>query len=147
MKIAIAADHAGVDLKSKVVEFLKSKSHGIVDFGPQTLESVDYPDYAQKVCLSILKGESELGILICGTGVGMSIAANKCKGIRAALVFTPFMGTMARVHNNANVLCLGAKTTEHNLALEIVQSWLIAQFEGGRHEARLKKLSALEELL
>ncbi|MGX7107402.1 ribose 5-phosphate isomerase B [Hutsoniella sourekii] len=142
MKIAIGADHGGFELKNKIIDHLK-EDYEVMDFGPNSSESVDYPDFAVKVTSSIQNSEADLGILICGTGVGMSIAANKQKGIRAALVGDVFTAQATREHNNSNVLCLGARVTGDMLALMIVDTWLGAEFQGGRHAKRLEKLENL----
>ncbi|MGX7091144.1 ribose 5-phosphate isomerase B [Hutsoniella sourekii] len=142
MKIAIGADHGGFELKNKIIDHLKA-DYEVMDFGPNSSESVDYPDFAVKVTSSIQNSEADLGILICGTGVGMSIAANKQKGIRAALVGDVFTAQATREHNNSNVLCLGARVTGDMLALMIVDTWLGAEFQGGRHAKRLEKLENL----
>ena len=139
-KYFIASDHAGVELKSKII----SSFEGIefIDLGPSSEDSVDYPDYASKVC-EALKGEPEArGILICGTGIGMSIRANRYMHIRAGLCLTPEMAEMTRLHNDANVLCLGARVNDDNENLKITEAFLRTEFEGGRHERRVEKLNA-----
>ena len=141
MKIIIASDHAGFGLKSEVVAHLKSKKIDVVDLGPDTDKaSVDYPDYAKKVAEAVV-AEKCLGILICGTGIGMSIAANKFKGIRAALVSETYSAKMTKRHNNANIICMGSRVIGTGLALDIVDAWLSESFEGGRHQERLSKIS------
>lgn len=142
-KIAIAADHAGVALKKLIVEEL-AKEASFTDFGPATAERVDYPDFAEKACRSILEGKNELAILVCGSGLGMSIAANKLPGIRAAHAESTFTAQLAREHNNANVLCLGERVTGPGLALAMVRAWLNATFET-RHQHRIDKVHALEK--
>ncbi|MGZ4962718.1 MAG: ribose 5-phosphate isomerase B [Limisphaerales bacterium] len=137
---AIGSDHAGFELKEFLKDFLHSKSITFVDFGTTSGESTDYPDYARMVAEAVTEGRSEFGLLVCSTGVGMSIAANKMPGIRAALVFDEQMGALCRRHNNANVLCLGASVIPPDKARNILQAFLSAQFEGGRHERRVKKM-------
>jgi len=146
MKIAIASDHAGYDLKVFVLEHLKGRGvTDIADLGPDTNKnSVDYPDYAKKVSQAVIDDEDCLGILICGTGIGMSISANKVKGIRAAHASDPYTSKMARRHNDANVLCIGSRVVGPGLAFEIIDSWLDAQYEEGRHQKRIEKIEALE---
>jgi len=141
MKIFIASDHAGVELKSFLKE--KLKNFEVVDLGPENKERVDYPDYAKKVAKSVQK--EGIGILICGTGIGMSISANKFKGIRAALANDIFLAKLAKEHNNANILCLGARVVAKDLAYEIVKTWLETKFEGGRHTQRIEKIEKTDE--
>ena len=144
-RIAFAADHAGLTLKNElVVELKKAGVFEPVDLGPTTADSVDYPDFAQKLTRAVLAKEAELGVLVCGTGIGMSISANKVHGIRAALCHTEFEGRMARMHNDANVLCLGQRVTGSGVAIEIMQAFLATKFEGGRHARRVEKMTALE---
>lgn len=141
MKIVIASDHAGFDLKSEIISYLKSKNIDVVDLGPDTAKtSVDYPDYAKKAVDFVL-AENCLGILICGTGIGMSISANRFKGIRAALVGDTYSAKMTKRHNNANIICMGSRVIGAGLAIDIVDTWLNESFEGGRHQARLSKIS------
>ncbi len=142
--IVIAADHAGVQLKAELVTELNRLGHQVVDFGTNSSTSVDYPDYAVKVTDAVAKGEASLGVLVCGTGMGMSISANKAHGIRAALCHTEFEARMARAHNNANVLCLGQRVTGAGVAISILHAFLEATFEGGRHAARVEKIAQLE---
>jgi len=137
--ITLGADHAGFTLKETLKEHLRKKGVSLVDFGTNSIESTDYPDYAQAVAESVANGASEFGLLVCSTGVGMSIAANKISGIRAALVFDEEMATLARQHNNANVLCIGSKVTPPDKAIRILDAFLNARFEGGRHERRVNK--------
>lgn len=144
MKIIIGTDHAGVDLKNTIAETLRSQGHEVEDKGCHTNDSIDYPDYAQAVCEAVHSNEGSLGILICGTGIGMSIAANKVKGIRAALCRSEFEAQMCRNHNNANVLCLGARILSTEEAQNLVQVYLTSEFEGGRHGRRVDKMMALE---
>ncbi|RLD15399.1 ribose 5-phosphate isomerase B [candidate division KSB1 bacterium] len=146
MKLAIGADHAGYYLKERVKEFLKSKNIDFKDYGTFKIESCDYPEYAYKVGQAVVNGEADLGILICGTGIGMSITANKIKGIRAALVYDEQTAKLSRQHNDANVLCLGGRLTPEEEAKKIVDVWLNTSFEGGRHEKRIKLISQLTGL-
>ena len=142
MKIAIGADHGGYSLKEILIEDLKSSGYDLEDLGTYSTDSVDYPDFSQKVCNQVTQGQADLGILICGTGIGMSIAANKHQGIRAALCGDVYSAKLTRQHNNSNVLCLGARVIGDELAKMIVHTWLDAEFEGGRHQGRLDKLEA-----
>lgn len=143
--IAIGSDHAGFFLKGEIIAFFREKGVDIIDCGPESGESVDYPDYAEKTVKKVLSGECDRAVLICGTGLGMSIAANKFTGIRAALCTTMFHARMSRLHNNANVLALGARITGTDLALAIVEEWMNTEFEGGRHDRRVGKICAIEE--
>jgi ribose 5-phosphate isomerase B len=143
-RIALAADHAGLTLKAELMAELARRGVSAQDLGPHEAASVDYPDYAVKLTRALTQGEAELGLLICGTGIGMSIAANKVAGIRAALCRTEFEARMARAHNDANVLCLGQRVTGTGLAIEIVAAFLAQPFEGGRHAQRVAKLGQLE---
>lgn len=142
--IAIASDHAGVALKAELLTELAKLGHVALDQGPADTTSVDYPDYAVKVTDAVTGGKASLGVLICGTGTGMSITANKVHGIRAALCRSEFEARMARQHNDANVLCLGQRVTGGGLALEILRAFLGASFEGGRHAARVAKINQVE---
>ncbi|MBC7425694.1 MAG: ribose 5-phosphate isomerase B [Bacteroidia bacterium] len=139
-KIAIGGDHAGFDLKKKVIEHLESKGHTVSDFGPGSIESVDYPDHVHPLCKSVISNDNDLGILICGSGNGVAITANKYSEIRAALCWLPELGALARQHNNANVLCLPARFISEESALQIVDAWLEATFDGGRHQTRVDKI-------
>jgi ribose 5-phosphate isomerase B len=143
VKIAIGSDHAGYELKESVKEFLKSKRIDVIDVGTHSTERVDYPDYAKLVCEKVRGKEVDFGILICGTGLGMSIAANKFKGIRAALCLFPDMARLAREHNNANVLVLAGRLMGKELANWTVEVFLNAEFQGGRHQRRIEKLEEL----
>lgn len=145
MKIAIAADHGGFELKDSMVEYIKSLGNEVVDLGTNSADSVDYPDYAKKVCEEIQKGTSDLGILICGTGIGMSLAANKFEGIRAACVSDVYSAKMSRNHNNANVLCIGARVIGDEVAKLIIKTFLENEFEAGRHQRRVDKIMAFEK--
>lgn len=137
MKIAIGCDHGGFFLKKEILNFVNSLNIEVVDVGCDSTESVDYPDFAHKVCSLITEHECERGILICGTGIGMSMAANKTPDIRAALCHESFSARMSREHNDANVLCLGERVTGVSLALDIVDVWLKTDFSGGRHLRRI----------
>ena len=143
--ITIGSDHGGFELKKEIIAFLEKKGVEYKDIGVYTSDSVDYPDIAKPVCESVLSGESQGGILLCGTGIGISMAANKFKGIRAALVTNIFSARMAKQHNNANIICMGGRTTGPNIALEMVEVWLDSTFEGGRHKTRVDKIHKLEE--
>lgn len=144
--IAIGSDHGGINHKEYIKEFLKANGYEYKDFGTNSSESCDYPDIAKPVCDAILSGECEKGILICGTGIGMSIAANKVKGIRAAHVTDTFSSRMAMEHNNAHIICIGERITGPDLAIEIVKSYLSATHLGGRHAKRVEKAMALEKI-
>ena len=143
--IAIGCDHGGVTLKAELMKHLTEKNIPFKDFGTYTEESCDYPDIAKPVCESILSGECEKGILICGTGIGISMAANKIHGIRAAVCSDYFSAKYTRLHNDANVLCLGGRVVGPGLACELVEVFLNTPFEGGRHSGRIEKLMKLEE--
>jgi len=144
MKIALASDHAGKALKDSIAIYLKEKGHLLHDFGAHSEESVDYPDFAISVASAVQSGKCRFGILVCGTGIGMSIAANKHTGIRAALCAESYSARCAREHNDANVLTLGSRVTGPGLALEIAEVFLQAEFAGGRHEARVSKIAGIE---
>ncbi len=138
MKIAIGCDHGGIDLKQLLLPLLESLDCQVNDLGCYSNESVDYPDFAKAVCQEVLNGNSERGILICGTGIGMSMAANRHSGIRAALCNDIFTARMSREHNDANVLCLGARVTGTGLAAELVKEWITTEFAGSRHLRRIE---------
>lgn len=140
----IACDHGGLNLKQKIIECLKTQGIEFTDFGVSSTDSVDYPDYAVKVTDKVAQDSDAQGILICGTGIGMSISANKIPGIRAALVHDEFTARMSREHNDANILVLGGRVLEPELACKMVQIWLTSTYEGGRHQNRLDKIRALE---
>ncbi len=144
MKIALGADHAGFELKDHLARFLAAEGHEPQDYGTHSHESVDYPDFAAIVARAVLGGGAEIGILVCGTGIGVAIAANKLDGIRAATCNDLFTARMARAHNDANVLTLGARVVGSGVAEEIVRAFLRTQYEGKRHDRRLKKIHALE---
>ncbi len=141
--IAIGCDHAGVEMKKAIIEALSQKGFEFMDLGTDG-EPCDYPDMAEKLCKEVLAGTCEKGILICGTGIGMSIAANKVKGIRAALCSDSFSTRFTRLHNNSNVMCMGARTLGHGLACELAEIFLTTEFEGGRHQRRIDLISAIE---
>ncbi len=143
--IAIGADHGGFELKEHIKKHLDELGLEYKDYGTYSEESVDYPDCAKPVCEAVMDGTADKGILICGTGIGISIAANKHKGIRAALCSDVYSAKMTKVHNNANVICLGGRVTGRELAFMIVDAWLNAEYEGGRHQARIDKIHAIEE--
>lgn len=140
MKFYIATDHAGIELKDYTVEMLQEKGHEVVDLGPYTKDRVDYPDYAHVVAKSVLAEPTAQGILICGSGIGMSMAANRHDGIRAALCHDAYTATVARGHNDANVLCFGERIVGKGVAESIVDAWIAGSFEGGRHCARVEKI-------
>lgn len=140
MMIAAGSDHAGFELKNALVEFLRKAGHDVLDLGSESRDSVDYPDYARKVADEVVGGRAERGLLVCGTGIGMSIAANRVLGIRAAVVADLFQVRMARRHNDANVLCLGARVTGPGAAEAMVEEFLATPFEAGRHQRRVEKM-------
>ncbi|HAY49792.1 ribose 5-phosphate isomerase B [Thalassospira sp.] len=139
--LAIASDHGGVELKSAIIELLKDRGVEVSDLGTNGSASVDYPDFAQAVAKSIIDGSAEAGILVCGSGIGMSIAANRFQQVRAALVHDRLSAELCRQHNNANVLCLGARLLGEATALDCVDAFISTEFEGGRHEGRIAKMS------
>lgn len=145
MKIAIGSDHAGLELKEYIKQVLAGGDYEVTDYGTNSPQSVDYPDYGFKVARAVAGGEADRGILVCGTGMGMSVVANKVKGIRAALAFDTYTAVQSRKHLDANVLVLGERVTGKGLAEEIVRSWLSAEFEGGRHSGRIAKIEAFEK--
>lgn len=145
MKIAIGSDHGGVSLKESVREHLEKKGYVVKDFGTYTRESCDYPDISEIVSLNVVDKKYDFGILICGTGIGIGIAANKVKGVRAALCHDTFSAHASREHNNANILTMGERVIGQALALDIVDTFLSAEFEGGRHQSRIDKITQLEE--
>lgn len=145
MIVGVGCDHGGFDLKQAVLDTLKEMQIEVRDFGTFGRDSVDYPDYARAVAGAVKDGSVQLGVLICGTGIGISIAANKIAGIRAALCADPFSARMARAHNDANVLCLGARTLGSGPAQEIVRAFFTGTFEGGRHARRVEKIHLLEK--
>ncbi len=145
MRIAIGTDHAGFDFKEELKLWLQAQGHAVQDEGTHSRERCDYPDYAAAVARSVVAGRVEQGILICGTGIGMSIAANKVRGIRAALVHDLYTARMSREHNDANVLVLPARMIALEYAREICKVWFSSQYEGQRHQVRLDKIAALEQ--
>lgn len=145
MKIAIGNDHVALDMKNHIKSYLESKGHEVVDFGAYTDERTDYPIYAKKVADSIIAKECELGVLICGTGIGISMAANKVKGIRAAVCSEPYSAALTRCHNNANIIAFGARVIGIATAETIVDAFLNAEYEGGRHQKRVDMITAIEE--
>ena len=145
MKIAIGADHTAVGLKSIIKDHLSSLGHEVEDVGPYSEESTDYPLFAEKVSKRVQSGEADKGILICGTGIGMSIAANKFDGIRAAAVSEPFSARATREHNDANIVCFGSRVVGSELAKMIVDTFLGADYEGGRHQNRIDQIKSFEK--
>jgi ribose 5-phosphate isomerase B len=143
VKIVIGADHGGFDLKEAVKTFLDKKKYEIIDVGCSSADSVDYPDFAEKAVKIFSEKQCDFGILICGTGIGMSIAANRHREVRAANCHTKQLAVLSREHNNANFLCLGARVIDEPLALELVDVWLHTEFAGGRHQRRIEKFSIL----
>ena len=143
MRLAIASDHAGIDLKRDLRAHLEAAGHEVRDLGPTTTDSVDYPDFAHKLTRCLLDGEVDRGVLICGTGQGMAMAANKVPGVRAAVVSDVFSARRAMQHNDARVLCLGERVVGPGLALTLVDAWLGVSFEGGRHARRVGKIEAI----
>jgi len=143
MRIATGSDHRGLELKDSVIKLITEAGHSYEDFGAYTDDSVDYPDIAQKVAEAVAANGFDRGVLICGTGIGMCIAANKVNGIRAALCYNNFCATRARQHNDANILCLGAEEPPQDLE-EVVNTFLTFEFEGGRHQRRVEKMQAME---
>ena len=145
MIIAIGNDHVAVGMKNHITEYLTTKGHKIVNFGTDSNERCDYPVYGKKVADAVATGECELGILICGTGIGISLAANKVKGIRAAVCSDPYSARLTRQHNNANIIAFGARVVGEATAEMIVDEFLNAEYEGGRHQARIDMISAIEQ--
>ncbi|MEN8302852.1 MAG: ribose 5-phosphate isomerase B [Campylobacterota bacterium] len=140
MKFYIATDHAGIDLKDYTVELLKEKGHEVIDMGPFSKERVDYPDFAHRVAEAVLADTTAQGILICGSGIGMSMAANRHTGIRAALCHDAYTATVARGHNDANILCFGERIVGKGVAESIIDAWIAGSFDGGRHCGRVEKI-------
>jgi len=145
MKISIGSDHAGFELKKTLAEWLSQQGHEINDRGTFSPDSVDYPDFAVSVAKDVSEGASQRGILVCGSGIGVSIAANKVKGIRAANCYNEEIAALSRAHNDTNILTLGARFLNDDLALKITQVWLETRFEGGRHQIRVEKITRLEK--
>lgn len=145
MRIGIGNDHSALDLKAEIVEYLKEQGHEVVDYGTNTTESCDYPVYGEMVGKAVANGEVEKGILICGTGLGISLAANKVPGIRAAVCSEPYTARMSRAHNDCNILAFGARVVGAELAKMIVEVWLNTEFEGGRHQRRVDMIMDVEK--
>ncbi len=145
MLVAIGSDHAGLEIKSEIIDVLKELGHEFIDYGTDSMVSVDYPDFGDKVSDAVSTGKADRGILVCGTGIGMSIVANKFPNIRASLCNEMFSAKMSRLHNDANVLVLGGRIVGRDLAKEIVRVWMTTPFEGGRHTNRLRKITLIEE--
>jgi ribose 5-phosphate isomerase B len=144
MRIVLAADHAAIELKTAVAEHLRAGGHAVTDLGCHTGESVDYPDYAVKACGAVTAGQADVGVLLCGSGIGMAIAANKVAGIRAALLHEPYSAKMSRVHNDANVVCFGARVTGPEVVKACLDAYLGASFGGGNHTRRVEKINAMD---
>ena len=144
MRIAIASDHAGYEQKAALVPFLQSLGHEVIDLGPDNAERVDYPDYAVAVGKAVAAGEADKGVLVCGTGIGMAIAANKVDGIRAANIVSPAFAALCREHNDANVITLSGRFVDLSANKEILKAFLSTEFGGGRHAGRVEKIMALE---
>lgn len=145
MKVALAADHAGYEMKQAVKDYLESAGHEIVDFGTDSAESTDYPDYGAPAARAVASGEADTGILFCGSGQGMAMVANKIRGIRAALVWRPDIAELSRQHNDANILSLPSRFIDNDQAIKIVDAWLGSGFQGGRHAPRVNKIMSAEE--
>ena len=143
--LVVASDHGGYELKTAILQLLQEKAIEYTDLGTDGPASVDYPDFAEKVASAVASGKAQSGILICGTGIGMSISANKFVGVRAALVHDEFTAQMAREHNDANILVMGGRVLTPELGKKLVEIWLAAEFAGGRHQKRLDKISAIEQ--
>lgn len=145
MNIAIGSDHVGIELKPLIIEYLEELGHSVKDFGPYTSERTDYPLYGKKVAEEVAKQHYDRGILICGTGVGISIAANKVRGIRAVVCSDPYSARLSKEHNNTNILAFGSRVVGSELAKMIVSEWLDASFEGGRHQDRITMIQEIEK--
>ena len=145
MKIALACDHGGLNLKNAVIEYLKQNGYEYVDFGTDSTASCDYPDFALPAAEAVASGECDKGILVCSTGIGVSIVANKVPGVRCAHCHDAYCATFTRLHNDANVLAMGEKVVGVGYALQIVEAFLTTQFEGGRHQRRVDKITAVEK--
>lgn len=146
MRYAVGCDHAGLPLKAPLVAELEFQGHEIIDFGTDGPESVDYPTFAAQVARAVREGQVDMGLLLCGTGVGMAMTANRVRGVRAASVGDSFSARMARAHNDANVLCMGARVVGPGAAVEILQTWLGQEFEGGRHQRRVDMMMSAGEI-
>ena len=145
MKIAMGNDHTGIELKNIIIEFVEGKGNEVIDLGTNAPESCDYPVYGEKVGRAVADGEADLGIAICGTGVGISLACNKVKGIRACVCSEPYTAKLSRQHNNSNVLAFGSRVVGSELAKIITEAWLDAEFEGGRHQRRVDMVMEIEK--
>lgn len=145
MKIGIGNDHSAVEMKQEITAYLKELGHEVVNYGTDSNESCDYPEYGEKVGRAVVSGEVEKGILICGTGFGISLAANKVKGVRAVVCSEPYTAKLSRMHNDANILAFGARVVGIEMAKMIVNEWLNAEFEGGRHQRRIDMVMAIED--
>lgn len=144
MKIGIGNDHAALEMKNQVMEYLEEKGYEVINYGTNTPESCNYPEFGEKVGRSVVSGEVDCGILICGTGVGISLAANKVKGVRAVVCSEPYSAKLSKQHNNTNILAFGARVVGIELAKMIIDEWLGAEFEGGRHQTRVDMIMAIE---
>lgn len=145
MKIGIGNDHSSVDMKKEIKAFVEAMGHEVVDYGTNSTESCDYPVYGEKVARAVVSKEVDRGIVICGTGVGISLAANKVKGIRCVVCSEPYSARLSRQHNNSNMLAFGARVIGSELAKMIVTEWINTEFEGGRHQRRIDMITAIEE--
>lgn len=145
MKIGIGNDHSAVEMKNEIKAYLEEKGHEVVNFGTDSTASCNYPEYGEAVGRAVASGEVDCGVLICGTGIGISLAANKVKGIRAAVCSDPCSARLTKQHNNANIIAFGARIVGIELAKMIVDAWLDTEFEGGRHQTRIDMISAIEE--
>lgn len=145
MRVAIGSDHAGFFLKEELKKLLQEMGHECIDFGPESTESVDYPDFGERVSLAVSTKAAERGVLICGTGIGMSIVANKFPDVRASLCNDLYTARFSRLHNDANILVIGGRIVGIDLAKEILKTWFTTEFEGGRHLRRLQKIKSIEE--
>ena len=144
MKIGIGNDHAALEMKNQVMEYLKEKGYEVINYGTNTPESCNYPEFGEKVGRAVVSGEVDCGILICGTGVGISLAANKVKGVRAVVCSEPYSAKLSKQHNNTNILAFGARVVGIELAKMIIDEWIGAEFEGGRHQTRVDMIMAIE---
>ena len=144
MKIGIGNDHAALEMKNQVMEYLEDKGYEVINYGTNTPESCNYPEFGEKVGRAVVSGEVDCGILICGTGVGISLAANKVKGVRAVVCSEPYSAKLSKQHNNTNILAFGARVVGIELAKMIIDEWLGAEFEGGRHQTRVDMIMAIE---
>ncbi len=144
MRFYIATDHAGFAYKAEIIEYVRSKGHDITDMGPESADRVDYPDYARKCALAVREDEGSFGILICGTGIGISIAANKIEGIRAALCHDAYTAAMSRAHNDAQILCFGQRVVGMGVVQSMIDAFIETPFEGGRHAQRVEKINRLD---